>query len=315
MPKVSVCIPTHNCGHFISEAINSVLLQDFKDYELIISDNASTDNTKNIIDSYDDSRIKYFKNKHNIGFVNNLNLCIDLSNGEYIIFLCADDVWYPGILRKEVNVLDQNPRVVFVHTGFKHIGERSSKGRAACNRWQKIMSGTSFFREYFKGLRPVCLSSSMARIDFVRKIGGFIADFSNAADFAMWLRLALEGNVAYLKEVLTGYRIHSSSLSSKSSISDVLGTKKYYKIFEWPIVIEKGLFSLKDEIPKVSAFRIIKMLHNLQNTHFILKSFGEAVTVYPPILLAPTVWLRLCFSLIIPNTIRMGILQILYKFR
>lgn len=100
MPKISVCIPTYNSGEFLSEAIQSVLDQSFQNFELIISDNASEDNTTEIVNAFNDSRIQYYRNKKNIGMYENFNHCLDLAEGEYIKFLCATDYLVRAIFKK-----------------------------------------------------------------------------------------------------------------------------------------------------------------------------------------------------------------------
>ncbi len=92
MPKVSVLIPTYNMACFLDEAIESVLTQTFEDFELIVMDNASTDNTEDIVNKYlGDVRVKYFRNNLNVGMTKNWNKCLLVANGKYIKFLNADD--------------------------------------------------------------------------------------------------------------------------------------------------------------------------------------------------------------------------------
>src|SRR5688572_8967364 len=106
--KLSVCIPVYNCGPYIKEAIDSVLNQDFKDFELIIVDNRSTDNTVSIVKDYKDSRIKLIENDTNIGLLGNWNKAVSLATGQYIKLLPADDFIYPGCLKRQCEVLDKD---------------------------------------------------------------------------------------------------------------------------------------------------------------------------------------------------------------
>ncbi len=93
-PKVTVCLPTYNSGEFITQAIDSILEQTFKDFELIISDDCSTDNTPEIIRSYleKDRRIKYLQNSQNLGLFMNWNRCLESASGEYITVFAQDDL-------------------------------------------------------------------------------------------------------------------------------------------------------------------------------------------------------------------------------
>src|SRR5688572_12302291 len=111
-PKVSVLIPTYNYAHFLDETIQSVLDQTFTNFELVIVDNCSTDNTDEVVQKYlTDTRISFYRNETNIGLVGNWNKCLDYARGEYIKYLCADDKFRPELLEKFVAVMDQNPGV------------------------------------------------------------------------------------------------------------------------------------------------------------------------------------------------------------
>src|SRR5215203_3758698 len=106
MAKVSVLTPTYNYGHYLSEAIASVLSQTYTDFELVILDNFSTDNTADVASSFlGDSRVKYYRNERNIGSINNFNEAINRASGEYIQFLFADDLLLPRALETFVRVL------------------------------------------------------------------------------------------------------------------------------------------------------------------------------------------------------------------
>jgi glycosyltransferase involved in cell wall biosynthesis len=111
-PKVSVLIPTYNYAHFLDETIQSVLNQTYNDYELIIVDNKSTEDTLEVVDKYlGDRRIHFYQNATNLGLSGNWNKCLGYATGEYIKFLCADDKFHPEMLRKFVSVMDENPTV------------------------------------------------------------------------------------------------------------------------------------------------------------------------------------------------------------
>ena len=100
MAKVTVSIPTYNRARFIGKAVDSVLAQTYKDIEILIIDNASTDDTQKIISSFDDNRIKYVKNEENIGIIGNWNKCIGLAQGQYLMILGDDDVPHCDFIKK-----------------------------------------------------------------------------------------------------------------------------------------------------------------------------------------------------------------------
>jgi len=119
MPKVSVIICTYNREELIKRAIKSVLSQSFSDYELIIIDDASTDDIKSVILSFNDSRIKYFRNETNRGITKSRNKGCQIAVGDYIAMLDSDDWWLDdNKLKKQVEYLDQNLSVAIVGTGI-----------------------------------------------------------------------------------------------------------------------------------------------------------------------------------------------------
>ena len=115
MPLISVCIPAYNTARYLPEAIESVLAQAFSDYELVICDNASTDDTPEICRRYDDPRIRYVRFEEFVGQAANWNRCLKLATGKYVVLLHADDALRPCFLKRAAEVLDNNPAVGLVH--------------------------------------------------------------------------------------------------------------------------------------------------------------------------------------------------------
>jgi glycosyltransferase involved in cell wall biosynthesis len=124
-PKVSVGMPVFNGDRFIAETIDSILAQTFGDFELIISDNASTDGTEKICRQYadDDGRIRYVRNRENLGAAYNYNQTFHLSSGDYFKWACHDDLLRPEFLERCVEVLDRDPSAVLVYTDWAPIDE------------------------------------------------------------------------------------------------------------------------------------------------------------------------------------------------
>ena len=124
-PKVSVCIPVRNGGDFLPRAVDSVLQQSFDDYELIIVDNCSTDGTVKWIEDKLQAapKIRFYRNATDLGLVGNFNTCLAYAKGEYIKFLCADDLLLPESVRRMSDALNADPSVVLVTGGRKLIDE------------------------------------------------------------------------------------------------------------------------------------------------------------------------------------------------
>lgn len=129
IPKVSIGLAVYNGEEFLQEAIDSILNQTFTDFELIISDNASTDRTEEICRAYacQDNRVHYYRNAINIGGANNENLTCQLARGEYFRWAAHDDVCAPTLLEKCVDALDANPDVVLSYTAIVHIDADGNK--------------------------------------------------------------------------------------------------------------------------------------------------------------------------------------------
>jgi glycosyltransferase involved in cell wall biosynthesis len=117
-PLLTVAIPTFNCAHFLPDAIASIMRQGLDDFEILIVDNASEDNTEEVVRSLQNSRIRYLRNPSNLGSQENGNRCLANSRGRYIKFFCADDVLLDGILRKQLNILETRPDVALVTCNY-----------------------------------------------------------------------------------------------------------------------------------------------------------------------------------------------------
>jgi glycosyltransferase involved in cell wall biosynthesis len=114
MPAVSIAIPTYNAASFLPAAIDSIMRQGLEDFEIVVSDNASEDDTEAVISAMGNPHIRFFKNSSNLGSRENLKRCLDLVSGDYIKILCADDVLLDGVIIKQVAVLRQRAEVSLV---------------------------------------------------------------------------------------------------------------------------------------------------------------------------------------------------------
>ncbi len=216
-PKVSVCMPCYNRQDYIGEAIESVLAQSFRDFELVITDNCSTDGTVEIIKKYalKDSRIRFYVNDSNLGPISNFNKSILLGSGQYINFLLSDDMLAPRCLEVFVDVMDKNPTVSLVTSFTKAFGKNDLV------RDEKFFPQTGLFESrkaqkslFFDGNWPGGPSDVMFRRRDLH-IGLFDHIWKNwIADFDMWIRLLGVGDAYIVPEVLSFGRIHDNSHSA-----------------------------------------------------------------------------------------------------
>ena len=214
-PLVSVIMPTYNHAQFIGEAIDSVLNQTYRNFELIIIDNFSEDNTERIVTSHKDDRIKYLKFKNNGVIAASRNYGIRHSQGEYIAFLDSDDIWLPEKLEKQIKVFQISNETVMLYTRFKII-----EGDIISNRIfpknGKYKSGNIFKALYIR--RFIACSSVMVKRNVLDQVGLFDTDPDLIAieDTDLWLRIALK----YVIKCTDGlplliYRMQPQSISKE----------------------------------------------------------------------------------------------------
>jgi glycosyltransferase involved in cell wall biosynthesis len=243
MPKVSICIPAYNYAHFITDAITSVLAQTFQNFELVVIDNCSTDDTKAVVDKFMsvDSRIIYICNETNIGPVRNLNRCLELATGDYIKILCADDLLPPTCIESMTAVLDQYPEVSLVASARKIVdGDLRSVRRVGYSfNAERIPGATAINTCLFNGNLIGEPSAVMFRKKDVSR--GFNPEYAQLVDLEMWFHLLEQGGFVFLPEQLCVIRYHEAQ-----------GTKKNMNTFRF-LVDEERLFKDYFSKPYISA--------------------------------------------------------------
>lgn len=221
MPQVSIITPTYNCAEFIVQTIESVLAQSYTDWEMIISDDCSTDNTLEVIKPYleSDARIKYICNDKNSGAAITRNNALRLAQGRWIAFLDSDDLWHPEKLEKQIAFMEQNG-YAFSYTDYTLIDEQShSLGQMVIgpNRITKL----GMYAYCWLGCLTVMYDSTV--VGLVQ-----IADIKKNNDYAMWLKVVKKAECYRLPQSLAQYRKRSGSISNHSYLSLI---KWHYKLF------------------------------------------------------------------------------------
>jgi len=209
MLKVSVIVPTHNCS-YLPNAIDSILGQTFKDYEIIVVDDGSTDNTKALLSKFN-GKIKYLY-QDNKGPSSARNLGIKESEGQYIGFLDADDAWLSEKLEKEVNFLDKNTDFGMVTCDAYATEARNERiivpSMAAQRRMHSGFVLKKVLRENF-----LLMLNVLIRREVLDDIGLFDEKRLFCEDYDLWVRVAKKYKIGYVNEVLAKYRIHGSNRS------------------------------------------------------------------------------------------------------
>jgi glycosyltransferase involved in cell wall biosynthesis len=248
MPKVSVLIPTYNSAQFLDETIQSVLSQTFPDYEIIIVDNQSTDNTDKIIEKYKlDSRIRYYKNSVNIGMTGNWNQCLLYANGEYIKFLMSDDKFHPHLLEKFINVMDKNPDVSVITCLRQFFGEENSvipvPEEIMKETKLKSQNAIAYTIKYSNWIGEP--TSVMFRREHLW-LGFFKIEMQWIPDLEMWLRLLTRGSAYIIPEVLSFFRQHPSQ-QTKFVTKNFLREIEEYEYFR-SILYHNDIFQVMDRV-------------------------------------------------------------------
>lgn len=227
---VSVCIPVYNGEKTIEETVKSVLSQTYKELEIIIVDNCSTDKTWLIIDSFNDPRIKKFKNNSNIGMVGNWNKCLECATGEYVHFLCGDDILTADSIEKKVILADSDEDISLVFSASEIINEKDNvvmvrrQFRTDCVFEGKKLARKSFLSKNLYG-EP---SNVLFRRSLLSKIGDFSENMFYSIDWEMWLRLSVHGTVGYISVPLMKYRISKSNGTSSLSVKNIILDDKIF---------------------------------------------------------------------------------------
>lgn len=248
-PVVSVAIPVFNGEPYLAQAIESVLGQTFNDFELIICDNASSDRTIEIAQSYADPRIRILRSPTNIGFGPNWNRCLGEASGRYIKILPHDDLLHPRCLEEQVSILDGDTagKIALVFSARRIIGP---SGRSIMTRslghGRSQFSGLAMARQTArKGTNPIGEPGAVLfRSSSARAAGQFNERRPFVIDIDYWLRLLKHGDASYLPETLASFRVSSSSHSVRILRRQALEFTAFLRDLS-----ESGLYSLsKTEI-------------------------------------------------------------------
>ena len=218
---VSIIMPSYNTASFIAESIQSVLAQSYKDWELIIVDDCSPDNTDDVVKPYlSDERIRYLKNEKNSGAAMSRNRALREAKGKWIAFLDSDDLWMPEKLQKQVIFMEKNG-YHFSYTNYAEIDTEGKKNGILVTGPKQITK-TGMYNYCWPG----CLTVMYDR-DVVGVIQ--IADIKKNNDYAMWLKVCQKADCYLLDEELALYRRGRAGSVSTHSIKTMIGW--HYKLY------------------------------------------------------------------------------------
>jgi len=217
-PTVSVCIPVYNPGSYLRPAVDSVLAQDFTDFELIVVDDASNPPALSTLDGLGDSRIRLFRNPANLGLVGNWNRCLELARGRYLAIFHQDDVMRHDNLSLKAALLEANPSAGMVYSNISRIDQ---EGRVIAGHWTEqpgvdtVMKGCTLYALVARQGNPVSCPSVMVRAECYKELGCFDPRLAFAVDLEMWLRIASRYDVGYFAQRLICQRQHPTQETAR----------------------------------------------------------------------------------------------------
>jgi glycosyltransferase involved in cell wall biosynthesis len=271
-PLVSVVIPSYNYGRYLPEAIESVLSQGIDDLELVILDNASTDETPEKVKPFlGDSRVRYIRHSRNIGGYNNWNRCLQIATGKYVVVLSADDYFCPGHLHTMLESLEEHPECSLAYGPCDWVDE-SSKSLGVLNHQghpaESYIGGRDELVDLLIYDNYITPSAAILRRSALRYVGYFDSRIRGAIDWDLWVRIASQNkNFIFIKDPGVCYRVHENQDSNGFYAS---------------------LFPLKDHLSILEKVLTTSEVHRIKNrTVDILALLCARIAAYPADVVEP----------------------------
>ncbi len=245
-PLVSIILPVYNAAPFLRQSLESIIDQTYRKFELIIINDGSSDQSDDIITSYNDPRIRYFKHA-NIGVAATLNKAIQLVNGDYIWRHDADDISLNDKLESQVQFMMANPEFALCATQIAFMTER---GRIA---WKFRQPNDNFFcgnnhievkREHFNPFSPITHATVLIKTDVMRELKGYRTAFRTGEDVDLWLRLIQSYRAAVINRCDYFVRINNASATKRAG-----NNNQYFRNLAFSFY-EQRLKDGKDELQK-----------------------------------------------------------------
>lgn len=236
-PSVSVVVPCYNYGHFLEQCLQSVLHQAGVAVEVLIIDDASSDDTGTLSESLAqrDKRVQLIRHAQNRGHIATFNEGIAAATGDYFLLLSADDYLLPGALGRAIGLMQRHPEVGFTFGRAQVEGKTSGSvpapAVATMGQPERILTGREFVD--LSGPRNIVLSPTVVvRRKLQQQVGGYRPDLLHSGDMEMWLRLAAEGDVGYIDADQAVYRRHQDNMSiAYEGLADLMAREKAFRAF------------------------------------------------------------------------------------
>ncbi|HTL89885.1 MAG TPA: glycosyltransferase family 2 protein [Leptolyngbya sp.] len=313
MPKISVCIPTYNRAHFLTDAIDSVFAQTIADWELIICDDGSQDATPEVMQRYTDPRVRYIRHPHNVGKSNNMRSGFEVAAGQYFIKFDDDDRLTPEFLEKTSEILDRDAAIDFVSTDHWIIHSNSQRDveqtEQNSQKWRrtKLTEGippalleTVFVDQSFQ------VGATLFRIQALQDVDYMRPNIQNCEDNDLFVRLVIKGKKGYyFPQRLMEYRLHPEQQGLDRAIPYLKDKLSYLENFQFSGELEKIRRSRLAETQLLLGLRLIE-IGETESGRQLVRS-GKSTSI-------PKAYIGLALSLL-PKSLRRTAFQTLRKLK
>lgn len=217
-PTVSFIVPCYKLAHLLPTCVESILSQSFGDFEILIMDDCSPDETMEAARSFKDNRVKPIRNERNLGHLRNYNKGIELARGNYLWLISADDYLFrPYVLERYVEVMERHPSVGYACCAGVELQDASDAtsviGYSRYSKRDQVVDGHRFLKRLLHH-NFVLAASGLVRKECYDRLGAFPLDMPWAGDWYLWCLFALHFDVAYFAEPMVCYRKHELSMTS-----------------------------------------------------------------------------------------------------
>lgn len=279
MPTISVVIPSYNHEKYISEAIQSVLDQTYQDFEIVITDDGSSDNSVNLIKEFTDPRIKLFVFSENKGACLAVNNCIENSTGEFIALLNSDDVFLPNKLETQLNFLNSHPEIGAVFSYAKIINDNSNDFEGE-HPYKNIFiqpnrNRFEWLNYFFYNGNCLCHPTIFIRRECYKNVGLYDPRFAQLPDFDFWVRLCQKYEIHIIPEELICFRVRDNEANASGNRLEnhIRATAELPQIYNNFLSVEvvSHLTEIFPEINQIEIFNDLEKTNNNIHQYLIAK--------------------------------------------
>jgi len=265
LPLVSICIPTYNRAEMVGVAINSALAQTYPNIEILVVDNASTDNTSEILQKISDPRLKFFRNEENLGIFGNFNRCIDHAKGELIHILHSDDYIDPSFTETCVHFFELHPEVSLTFTSARFISAEDCK-ETYSHTGDLVFTAPEGLRQILTQKISITCPSVMVRRHVYIEIGKFSLEYPYAGDYYQWLKISQKYSIGFVKDAWINYRMGDYSETHAYLFKNPIGYIDVIKVrLRFLIDLGEKSADYRDEL----NFELYQDIKNLLSAGFL----------------------------------------------